>query len=165
MNTKRIAILVLFCALALVIGIIESLIPPILPFLPYVRIGLANIIIVFALLTLGAKEAFLISLIKAVFIGIFVGNPIMMLYSLPSSLLSLIVIIVLLKINKNSLCAISAIGAVVHNITQLAVAAFTTGTKLVFSYSPYFILAGAISGYAVGLLVILLADKLPLKSL
>jgi heptaprenyl diphosphate synthase len=161
MNTKRLSSLIILSALTLIIGIIESLLPPILPFLPYVRIGFSNIVIVYALFKLGVKEAYLLAVIKSVFTGIFLGNPIIIAYSLPSSLISLTLITLLVKANKNSLCAISAAGAVCHNLCQLGVAAIMVSSALVFSYLPYFVLAGALSGYAVGVIVLLLFKRLP----
>jgi len=162
MNYKHFAKLVILSTLALIIGVIESLIPPILPFLPFVRIGLANIIIIYTLLILGSKEAYAIAAIKSIFTGLIIGNPIMILYSLPSSAVSLTCIILLFKINKNSLCAISCVGAVVHNLMQLLVAAIMAGTFLVLSYAPYFILIGSIAGYVVGILALILAKRLPI---
>jgi len=159
MNYKSLAKLIILSTLALIIGVIESLIPPILPFLPFVRIGLANIVIIYAYLLLGSKQAYTIAIIKSIFTGLILGNPIMILYSLPSSLISLTTIILLFKANKNSLCAISSVGAVVHNLAQLVVAAIMTGTIAVVSYAPYFIIVGAIAGYVVGVLVLFLSKR------
>lgn len=161
MTSKRLAKTILFSAVALIIGVIESLIPPVFPFLPYVRIGFANIVIIYTLLYLGIKDAYAVAIIKALFTGLIVGNPIMIAYSLPSSLISLTCIILLMKINKNSLCAISSTGAIIHNLAQLSVASIMANTLLVLSYAPYFILIGAISGFGVGAIVLLLIKRLP----
>ena len=161
MNTKRIALVSILLTLALIIGIIESLIPPLIPIFPYIRVGFSNIIVLYTLITMQVKDAYLVAILKSIFVGIFVGNPIMILYSLPSSVISLSIAYLIISFKKNSLPAISAISAIAHNITQLVVAALIMQTLLVLSYVPYFILIGSISGFGVGCIVYLLLKKMP----
>lgn len=161
MKSKKIAMTSMLLTLALLLGIVESLIPPFMPLFPYLRIGLTNIVIFYCLIAIGTKEAYIIAVLKSVFVGIFIGNPIMILYSLPASVLSLFVGIILLNLKKNSLPAISAVSAITHNVVQLIVASLMMQTFLVFSYLPYFILIGSVSGFVIGCIVYFLLRKMP----
>ena len=61
MNTKKVAYLGLFIALAFVLSYVEFL----LPFnigIPGAKIGLANLVVMVALYTAGTKDAFLLSI-------------------------------------------------------------------------------------------------------
>ena len=60
MKTKKIAVLALAIALAMILSFVESQIPAFVA-IPGVKIGLANIAVVFVLYKLGWKEAVLIS--------------------------------------------------------------------------------------------------------
>ena len=63
MKTKKIAVLALAIALAMILSFVESQIPAFVA-IPGVKIGLANIAVVFVLYKLGWKEAVLISLVR-----------------------------------------------------------------------------------------------------
>ena len=80
MKTKKLALMALLTAIALTIFMVEAQIPPLVP-LPGVKIGLSNIVTVFAVFALGPKEAASI-LFCRIFLGsIFAGNFSSILYS------------------------------------------------------------------------------------
>lgn len=164
MQVKTLSKIALLLALALIIGTIENLMPPILPVLPYVKIGFSNIIIIIAILILNWKYSLLIFAIKSILIPIFLGNPIMILYSLPSSIIAVLISSILLKTKKISIPSTSTISAIIFNIVQLFVASLMTN-NLVWGYSPYFVIIGSISGFGTGILTYLMIKYLPEKVL
>lgn len=149
-NVKRLAYTAVTLSAALIIGVIESLLPPVVPLLPFLRLGLSNIVLLFALIVLGPGEAFLIAALKSLLVPLFVGNPVMIAYSLPSALLALAASAALAYTKKLGLPLISTVGSLVHNLTQLCVAAMMTGTAVVFGYAPYLVFTGTLAGLAVG---------------
>ncbi|MGI6700992.1 MAG: Gx transporter family protein [Christensenellales bacterium] len=162
-NARRAAFTGVFTAVALIISLFEYLLPPIVPVLPYARAGISNIIILGAIFLIGVKEAYLIIIIKSVLTAVFMGNPQMILYSLPSGLISLTLMCLLIKTSKFSLTAISMSGGAVHNLVQLGVAAAITQSFAVFVYTPYLTGFGAVAGVATGIAGYMLIKKFPDK--
>jgi heptaprenyl diphosphate synthase len=160
-NVKKLASTGITLSAALIIGIVESLLPPVIPVLPFLRIGFSNIVLLFALIVFGPREAFLIAALKSVLVPLFVGNPVMIAYSLPSAILSLGVSASLACTKKLGLPLISTISSLVHNLSQLCVAALMTGTAIVFGYAPYLIFTGTLAGLAVGLTTYFVIRALP----
>ena len=73
-----------------------------------------------------------------------------MLYSLAGCSLSLLVMILLKKTGKIGILGVSLAGGVMHNLGQIAAAAFALGNTAVFSYLPVLLVSGCAAGLAVG---------------
>ena len=143
-GARRITRLALLTAIALTIFMAEAQIPVPIP-IPGVKLGLANIVTVYAVFALGPGDALLI-LVARVFLGaVFSGQMMTLFYSLGGGLLCW-------------LC--SPISAVFHNLGQLLVAAALLGSWTVLAYLPYLVVAGAASGLFTGLCAQLLAGRL-----
>ena len=161
MKTKVIALTGILFALTLIIGTIENLIPPIIPALPFVKIGLSNIVITFSLIICGFWPTLIIAIGKSIIVPLFVGNPMMIAYSLMPTIIALTITYFLLKTKKIGMPTIGAISAITHNILQLSVASIIMSTITVFGFAPYLIVTGCISGFITGLISILLVKYLP----
>jgi heptaprenyl diphosphate synthase len=150
-NTKRLVILALFAASALIAGFLESHFP--LPF-PGMRLGIANIFSLSALLMFGPADAVTISALRLAISLFLTGNLVAFLCSAGGLLLSLPVSIALYKFFPESLGvpAISTAAAFAFNFGQLAAIALTVRTPEVFAYLPPLLLCAAPTGYAVGVL-------------
>ena len=108
-------------ALAMVLSFLESQIPAFVA-IPGVKVGLANIAVVFALYKLGWKEAAGISLIRVLLISVLFGNFASLFYSLAGAVLSLLGMILLKHSEKFSAVAVSVAGGVLHNVGQILMA-------------------------------------------
>ncbi len=148
-NVKRLTSLALMVTLALILSYIESRIPAFVA-IPGVKVGLANIVVVFALYKLGMKEAITISIIRVFLISILFGNPVSMVYSLAGAVLSLTVMFILKRFTSLKEIAVSVSGGIMHNVGQIAVASVILETNVVVYYLPFLILSGIIAGIAVG---------------
>lgn len=152
-STKRIASIGILTGIALTIFVLESQIPPLVA-IPGIKLGLANIISMFALVIMGRRDAFIILILRVVLGSVFSGQAMTLAYSLTGGILCLLTEMLLIKhISLNSIWAVSVIGAVVHNTAQIAVAALITMTPQTFFYLPYLIIAGIITGAFTGLCV------------
>lgn len=158
---KKLALTGVLLALALIIGTIESVIPPIIPALPFVRIGLSNVVITFTLITLGVFPALVITISKAVLVPLFVGNPMMIAYSIGGAILSFIASFLLIQLKKLSLPTIGSVSSILHNVGQLIVASLIMQSTHVFGFFPYLFITGFISGILTGILTLLLVKYLP----
>ena len=153
MTTKRLVRAAILLAVALILGFLETLLPPVFPMLPYARIGLGNAAVLLALLWLGVPYAAVILVLKSVVIGLFSGAPTMILYSLAGGTLSFAVMALLLRIGANGLPAVSAAGGILHNLGQVFVAMAVTGTAGVAVLLVYLSLFGAVAGGVIGVIV------------
>ena len=150
MKTRKLTLMALLTAIALTIFMIEAQIPPIVP-LPGVKLGLANIVTVFAVFALGWKEAAAI-LFCRVFLGaVFAGNFSSIFYSAAGGLCAILVTILLrLVLTSKQMWVAGSFGAVAHSIGQVSMAVFITGTPGVFAYLPPLAAISIITGFLPG---------------
>lgn len=150
-GARRLTLLALLTAIALTIFMAEAQLPPILP-IPGVKLGLANIVTVYAMFALGPGDAMMILLCRVFLGSVFSGQMMTLFYSLAGGVLSWLVMLLLrrvLTLRQMWLC--SPIAGIFHNLGQLLAAVVLMGTWTVLSYLPYLIIAGAISGVFTGL--------------
>lgn len=121
METRKVAQIGVLVALAMVLSYVESLFPAFVA-VPGVRIGLANIAVVFALYRLGFKEALGISLVRVVLSSLLFGSVLSMAYSASGAVLSLVMMAALKRTKLFGTVAVSVVGGVSHNLGQIAVA-------------------------------------------
>lgn len=148
---KHIARLGALVAMAAVFSYIEAIIP--IPLgVPGIKLGLANVVTVFALAALGWRMALGISLIRVLLLSMMFGNLNMALYSLAGGLFSLLVMALLLKTKRFTLAGISMAGGAAHNIAQVGVAMLLSGTPAIFYYLAILIPVGMFTGTLIGLI-------------
>ena len=156
MNQKKLANLGLFAAVAIIFGYVESLIP-FFAGIPGMKLGLANLAVLFILEKYTWKEAAFVSVVRILVIGIFIigfmfGNLFSILYSLAGAALSLTVMTVMKKKSDFSILGISVAGGVSHNIGQLLIACLITMTSGLIYYAPALLISGVITGLLIGTL-------------
>ena len=151
MKTKKLTTMALLTALALILFTVEAQIPPPVP-IPGVKLGLANIITVYAMFALGPKEALCI-LLARVFLGsVFSGQMSTLFYSLSGGLLCYCAMLLLRKIlTEQQIWVCSVIGAVFHNIGQMGMALMIFQSPSVLIYLPLLMLSGIVAGLFTGL--------------
>ena len=145
--------------LALILFIVEAQIPALVS-IPGVKIGLANIVTVFAVFYFGAKDGLLV-LFARVFLGaVFAGNFSSILYSAVGGAAAILAVIGLKTIlQKNQIWIAGCLGAVAHGIGQMAVAVPLSGTPGVLIYLPVLIVTGIITGTFTGLCAQVLLNR------
>ena len=162
MRTKKIAVMGLSVALAMILSFVESQIPALVA-VPGVKVGLANIAVVFTLYKLGWKEAAMISLIRVFLVTLLFGNLGLLWYSLAGAVLSLLGMMLLKKTGLFSEIAVSVVGGVLHNVGQLAVASLLMETDLLLYYLPFLLVFGVIAGIVIGLLAGVMVRRIRLE--
>ena len=151
MKTKRIACLGLFIALAFVLSYVEFLLPLNIG-IPGAKVGLANLVVMVALYTLGKKDAALLSFVRVVLVGLTFGNLAMLIYSLAGAVLSFLAMLIAKRTKLFSITGVSVLGGVFHNVGQIIVAMIVLETGSLLYYLPFLIVIGTISGVVIGLL-------------
>ena len=148
---RKTAYLGLFAAVAIIFGYVESLIP-VFAGIPGVKIGLANLAVLFILDRYSWREATLVSVVRILVIGFMFGNLFSILYSLAGAALSLTVMTLMKKKSGFSILGISVAGGVSHNIGQLLIACLITMTSGLIYYAPALLISGVITGLLIGTL-------------
>ena len=159
MKTKKLTLLALLTAVALILSYVESFIPSL--GVPGVKIGLANIAVIFALYRLGWKEAMGVSLVRVGLVSLLFGSVGALLYSLAGAILSLAVMAVLRKLDIFSAVGVSVAGGVAHNAGQILMAMWVLETDTLLYYLPVLAIAGTAGGILVGLCGALLVKRIP----
>lgn len=149
--TRRIALLGLCASVAMILSYVESLLPPILAAIPGIKMGLPNIVIVFVLYRLGARDAITVSLVRVIAVGLLFGTPISMAYSAAGAVLSLLGMALLKKTDLLSEVGVSVAGGVLHNVGQILLAMVLMGTAELGYYLVFLAISGTISGILIGL--------------
>jgi len=159
MKTKKLTVLALLSAIALTIFMVEAQIPPIVP-IPGVKLGLANIVTVFAVFAMGSREGALILTVRVFLGAVFSGQFSTIFYSAAGGLLAILVTIGLKRILKqNQLWVAGCLGAVAHSVGQMIAAILISGTPGLAIYLPVMILCGMIAGLFTGLCAQLLVNR------
>ena len=161
MSAKKLTVMALTIALAMVLSFIESQIPAFVA-IPGVKVGLANIAVVFALYKLGWKEAAGISLIRVLLISVLFGNFASLFYSLAGAVLSLLGMILLKHTEKFSSVAVSVTGGVLHNVGQILMACLLLETDIIRYYLPFLILSGVLAGVVIGVVSAIMVQRIRL---
>lgn len=156
---RRLVLSALLIGIALVLSLVDTAVSAAIPFLPGFKLGLANVVTLFALYYLGAREALVISVARCLLAALLSGAVTMLFFSLAGGLLSLAVMALLA--GRVSVIKVSVSGGVAHNMAQAAVAVLITSTPQVSYYIPFLVVLGAVSGFFIGLLCSFLLSRIP----
>ena len=142
--SKKVARMGVFIALAMIFSYIEVLIP--FNFgIPGVKLGIANIVTVASLYVFSTGEAFGISVIRIVLMGILFGNGMSLLYSLAGGLLSFLAMWLGKKTNWFSVMGVSVAGGVFHNVGQILAVMLVMKNTMFVAYLPVLFVAGVVT--------------------
>lgn len=149
MNVRKLTQLAMLTGVALIIFVIELQIPNPFP-IPGIKLGLANIITVYAIYQFRAGEVMMIVFCRIFLAAVFSGNMMALAYSFAGSVLCLVGMLLLRKvIDKNHIWIASVFGAVLHNIGQILIAVLVMGTG-VLTYLPFLLVSGCLAGAFTG---------------
>lgn len=151
MTAKKTALYSIFLALALAAGYVEMLIPVNLG-IPGVKLGLANIVNMILLYTVGFVPALGVALARVLLSGLLFGSGFAVVYSGAGAILSMLVMAVLKRTGRFSTTGVSIAGGVFHNVGQILVAMGVLETRSLLYYLPVLILSGLTAGIVIGIL-------------
>ena len=159
MKTKKLTLLSLLSAIALTIFMVEAQIPALVP-IPGVKMGLANIVTVFAVFALGPKEGAAVLFVRIFLGAVFAGNFSTIFYSAAGGGCAIAVTILLRKIlTDKQLWVAGALGAVAHSVGQMAMAITLTATPGLIVYLPVMVAVSILTGCFTGLCAQLLLNR------
>ena len=160
MKAKRIAELSVLTAVSLIIFIVELQIPNPFP-IPGIKLGLANIITVFAVYHYKAYEVAMIVTVRLLLGSVFSGNFMALIYSASGAFLCLIGMLLLKRIiDEKHIWIASIFGAVLHNTGQMIAAVIVTQTVEIVAYYPFLLVSGCLAGAFTGLCAQLIMPRI-----
>jgi len=161
-NTKKLAALAVTVALAMVLSFLESRIPAFVA-IPGIKVGLANIAVIFTMYKFGERDAAIVSVIRVLLVSLLFGSVVSLWYSLAGAVLSFTVMTLLKRLTPLATVTVSVIGGITHNIAQIGVACILLETNVIAYYLPFLLLSGTVAGIAVGVASTLLIKRIRLK--
>ncbi|MCI8739078.1 MAG: Gx transporter family protein [Oscillibacter sp.] len=155
LTTKQLTLCAVLTAMALALSYLENLFPLALAIpIPGVKLGLANIVTVFALYALGPAQALMILTARCLLGAMFAGNANALLFSLLGGFAAMLAMILLVRLERFSVYGVSIGGAAAHNCGQMAAAVLTLGSAAPLYYLPVLLAvslaAGALTGLVAG---------------
>ena len=159
-RTKKIAFIGICASVALILSYIEAILPPIYAAVPGIKVGLANIAILFVLYRYGVREAVIVSFIRILISTMLFGSVTMLLYSIAGAALSIALMAICKHFDLFSTIGISIIGGVAHNIGQTFVAMLLLETAEIGYYMFILAISGTLAGIFIGLCGGLLLKRL-----
>ncbi|MBQ7187736.1 MAG: Gx transporter family protein [Ruminococcus sp.] len=160
MEVKKLTRLAMLTAFALIIFTVELQLPTLAP-VPGMKLGLANIITVYAVYSFSAGETAMVVAVRVLLGSLIAGNMVSLVYSLAGGLLCLAGMLLLRRvIDKKHIWVCSILGAVLHNIGQTAAAIVMMQTKTVIAYLPFLLVSGCIAGALTGMAAQLVVSRL-----
>lgn len=150
-NLKRICILSMLLAMAIVLNMVETLIPI---FIPGVKLGLANIIILIMLYEFKPTEALIVNLLRIIIVGLIRSTLLSptFLMSLTGGILSYLLMLLFSRGKIFSPIGVSVLGAVGHTVGQIVIAIILLDTTAVVYYLPLIALLSVFTGVFSGIL-------------
>ncbi len=160
MDVKRLTKLALLTAVALILFVVEAQIPAPVP-IPGVKLGLANIVTVYAMFRFGPRDTLLVLLTRVVLGSVFAGSVMALWFSLAGGLLCWAAMAALRKIlTERQLWVCGILGAMCHNLGQMAVCLAVYRSWAVAVYLPVLLLSGIVTGLFTGLTAQFLLKRL-----
>lgn len=157
--SKKAALYGILISLAFIFSYIESMFPVHL-MVPGIKLGLANLVSVVGLYTIGAPGTVCISLIRIVLSSLLFGAGFSsMLYGLTGGILSLTIMILCKKYRLFNHVGVSILGGAAHNFGQLMAASMILDSS-VFVYFPALLIAGTAAGACIGILGGIITERI-----
>ena len=148
-KTRLIVISAMLTAVAAALSIVDSMIPvqAVVP-LPGLKLGLANIVTIFAIFFLGYKYMFAIVIARCLLGAVFAGGPVSLVFSLSGALMAAAVMLLMKKGYGKmfSFYGISLAGSAAFNIMQVISAAIILQNTAIFTYLPILMIGGVATG-------------------
>ena len=161
-RNKKIALRGCLMALALVLSYLESLVPVFWAF-PGIRLGIANIVTIYVLYTMGAADACFVTIGRLILSMLLFGNVTSFIYSLTGAALSMCAMLLARKLPHFSSMGVSILGGVFHNLGQVIVAAFLLASGNILFILSVLLPVGAVAGAVIGFLGGILIKRVPIS--
>ncbi|MCI9182527.1 MAG: Gx transporter family protein [Acholeplasmatales bacterium] len=149
-KVKRFTIIAMLLAIAIVLNVLESF----TIFIPGVKLGFANIIILIMLYEFKPAEALMVDILRIFMVGLLRGSFLSPTFfmALSGGLTSFIIMFLFSRIKIFSPVGVSVLGSISHATGQIFVAIGLLGTNAVVYYLPFIALLSILTGILSGII-------------
>ena len=158
-KTQRLCVLSMTVAAAMLLSFIEAQLPAFTA-VPGIKVGLANIAVIFALYRFGIKDAVIVSLVRVSLIALLFGSAVSLAYGMAGAVVSLALMWVLKRFSPLTSIGVSVAGGVAHNVGQIALACVLVRSGGVLYYLPVLLITGTVAGVVTGVAAGILVKRL-----
>lgn len=159
-TVQRLSIYAILISIALTISVAESWLPPAFIPIPGVKLGLSNIITLFALFFFGLPDALIILILRCILTSFFGGGITALIFSLCGGILAMLSMALCLRIRLFSICGVSIAGAAMHGVGQILAAILMLHTFSVVFYLPILLITAIFTGGFIGFISNILFARL-----
>lgn len=158
MNTKKIVFMAIMLSIAIVVSIVESMIP--LFWVPGAKLGLANVVTLVVLYLYGKKDALLLLILRILLVGLLKGSFLMpgFFLSVSGGLVAYMFMITFMQMRVFSIVGVSVTGALGHSIGQILMAIVLLSTPQLFYYFPIIFFISIPTGIFTGYVSMMFLD-------
>lgn len=160
-KAKSAALMGMCVALAMIFSYVEVLLPPLVAAVPGVKLGLANVVILFVLYRYGVARAALVSAVRVFLSFLLFGSFLSLAYSAAGAVFSIAVMALLKRMKLFSEMAVSAMGGIAHNVGQILMAIALLGVAEIGYYLIVLAVTGCVFGTVIGLLGAVAERRVP----
>ncbi len=153
---RKIALIGILTALAIVLSVLEQYVPiqMIIP-LPGIKLGISNVITLFALYKFDFKFAAIILFLRCSLVAMLFGTPVSWMMAISGGALALCGMWSLLKARRwVSLFGVSIAGAALHNVGQILCAVILMKSAHIVAYLPLLLCSSILTGSLVAVLTL-----------
>jgi len=158
---KNIVLNAILACLGILFGYAEMLLVPDL-FFPGMKLGISNIVVLFAVMTLRKRDVFCIGIIKAIVNGLIFSGLTSCFYSITGVIFSVSVMCGLRRMytsNKISAIGISVAGSAFFNLGQILAACLVLRAFAPVYYLNYYLFLSVVTGAVTGTVVQIILNK------
>lgn len=159
---RTVVYLALLVAQAVILSLVERLLPtPILAF-PAIKLGLANLITLIAYKTVTWQQTWLVITARLLLVTLLGGTISLLLYSSAGAFVSFFGLLAADRLSRQrfSLIGLSMLAGFLHLAGQLAVVCLITQSFTILYSASFFAVLGLSSGWVIGVLATLLFPKI-----
>ena len=149
-NVHTLTKMAILTAAALILGYLDSLIP-LVPSVPGIKLGLANLVLLYAVFYMRPLETAALMLLKVGLSSLLFGNAVGALYALAGGVLSTAAMLLLHRIPQVSVIPVSTIGGILHMVGQCLVGFGLISVRPVLFYAPWLLISGTVTGLLLGI--------------
>jgi len=153
MNNRKLVLLSVMLALSIVLGIIEGLLSFGIPFL---RLGLANIITLILLYQFYRRDAFLVLLMRILIVNLLLGHFLDLIFwmSFTGGIVSFLIMVIVKEVKIFSIVGVSIVGATTHLSAQLLVASLMIRVLVPNYFFALSLVIGVFTGLFTGIVAL-----------
>ena len=153
-NTKRMVFMAVLTSLSVVLGVIDAQIGVFLTFMPFAKIGLANIVIILSILYFDFKDSITMAVLKSLLVGLILGSISTFFIGFTGTMLSFFGMLTIYKMSQGnaSLIFISVVGGLLHSLGQVVAVMIFYKSIAAVLFAPQLILVSVVTGVVIGML-------------